>query len=517
MNRPSLCLAALACLLAAAPTVMAGPPNVVFIMADDVGLGDIGYYHRQRTGKAPVAPTPNLDSLAAAGMRFSDAHSSTALCSPTRYCAMSGNLNYRSNAPWGVWGSFRPTPFTDTDATLGRIAQSAGLTTAFIGKWHLGGDFGRADGKGIYRGADRGDKPLGVDVSKMIAGGPPSTGFDYSYTLPCGIQGPLYVAYENGAWSPFAADSRIIHFSAKSAGDPAYVSDKGPGMGDSRWDPSRVGPMIAAKAAAFIENSAAEEKPFFLCYWTPAVHLPHLPPAQFDGRKVRGETPTRHLDMLIDLDQQVGKIVGALRGSDVLDNTLLIFSSDNGGLNDARGQAAGHDSSGGYRGFKNQPYEGGHRVPFFAVWPGKIEPGSRSDEPVAVHDVAATMAAAVGAPLGPQQAQDSYNLLPLLLGQAGFVGRDELLLQGGSQHEVIYRRGDWKLIVQSNRPATQWRPAALFNLAQSPLEAEGENLIDDPEQAARVKSMLQRYRQLRSSGERTAPPTHPETTTGKAG
>lgn len=485
--------------------LQAAQPNVVFVMADDVGLGDIGYYHKQRTGEPAVVPTPHLDALAQAGMRFSDAHSSTALCSPSRYCAMSGNLCHRSYAPWGVWQTFRPSPFKEGDTTLGRLAKRAGLATAFIGKWHLGGDFRDAENKGIFRGNDHGATPEQVDASRLVAGGPQSIGFDTSYTLPCGIQGPTYVAYENGVWSPFADDSELIYFTSDSGGDPAFVSDKGPGVGDSRWDTVSIGSRLGSKATAFIEREAANDKPFFLCYWTPMVHLPHLPPREFDGRQVRGAAPSHHLDMVIDLDQQVGRLVSSLKETGVYNNTLFIFSSDNGGLNEGKGQRAGHDSSGGYRGFKNQPYEGGHRVPFFAVWPGHIEPGTESAEPIAVHDIAATMAAVLGQPLTDEQAKDSLNLLPLLEGDTDFAGRDEFLLQGGSGNQLIYRRGDWKLIIQTNPKLTKWEPLALFNLTETPLESELNNLVNDPQQKTRVDAMMKRYRELRDSGVRTTP------------
>ncbi|MEN1677973.1 MAG: arylsulfatase [Planctomycetota bacterium] len=488
-----------------AASAAADQPNIVFVMADDVGLGDIGLYHRQRTGRDPVAPTPHLDALATAGMRFSDAHSSTALCSPTRYCVMSGNLNYRSYATWGVWGSFRPTPFTEDDATLGRVAKSAGLATAFIGKWHLGGDFRTAAGEGVYRGNDRGDTPLPVDVSQIVAGGPQSVGFDSSYTLPCGIQGPLYVAYEDGRWSPFHEDSRLIHYTKASALDPLFVSDKGPGMGDSHWDPSRVGPMLSSKATSFIRENATAGRPFFLCYWSPMVHVPHAPPEEFDGLRIRGVTPTRHLDMVLDLDQQIGRMVEALKDTGVYENTLFVFSSDNGGLIDRRGARAGHDSSGGYRGFKNDPHEGGHRVPLFATWPGKIEPGAECHEPVVLHDMVATMAGVLGTRLRPEQAKDSLNLLPLLTGEGTLGERPDLLLQGGNQAVVMLRQGDWKLIIETNRKLTEWKPTELFNLAESPLEPPSENLINSPAHRDRIRQMLARYREIRESGQRTAP------------
>ncbi len=482
-------------------------PNVVFIMADDVGLGDVGFYHQARTGDGALAPTPNLDALLRDGMRFSDAHSSTALCSPTRYCAMSGNLNHRSYAPWGVWGSFRATPFKDTDATLGRVAKQAGLATGFVGKWHLGGDFLDAEGAKVYRGQDRGDGVLPVDVRRWVGGGPASVGFDYSFAMPCGIQGPLYTAYENGAWAPFSADSKIIHLNDETAIDPHFVSDKGPGMGDSHWDPRRAGPMLSGKARGFITEQAGAGKPFFLCYWSPMVHIPHDPPDTFDGVKIRGQTPSHHMDMILDLDQQVGRIVRALKDAGVYDNTLIIFSSDNGGLQAGQSLRAGHDSSNGYRGFKNQPYEGGHRVPFLAVWPGKVAPGSESDQPVAVHDVVMTMASALGVGLEDHQAMDAIDLVPILTGVAGYENpREEFLLQGGSGHQLIYRKGDWKLIIDTNNPETQHAVQGLFNLTQHPLEPESANVMNDPAHAARLKQMTERYFEIRTSGARSTPP-----------
>lgn len=138
-------------------------PNIIFIMADDFGLGDIGRQHEERTGHPALAPTPTLDMLANEGLWFSDAHSPTSLCSPSRYAVMTGNYNFRSYAPWGVWGTFRPTAIVAEDATLGLVAQGNGYTTGFIGKWHLGGDFYKTGTTQVFRGKDCGDKPLNVD------------------------------------------------------------------------------------------------------------------------------------------------------------------------------------------------------------------------------------------------------------------------------------------------------------------------------------------------------------------
>ena len=479
-------------------------PNVVLIMADDVGLGDIGVQYRERTGQQPMAPTPNIDALAREGLWFTDAHSPTALCSPSRYAVMSGNYNYRSYAPWGVWGSFRESPFKKGDATLGTVARDAGYATGFIGKWHLGGDFYKKDSGEIYRGEDRGEAELGMDARRWIGGGPRDLGFEYDFTLPTGVQGPFYVAYENGEWFPLEEDSRLIHLNARTAKDPAFVAGKGPGTGDSAWDGTRINVLLARKASEFIRKRAGEP-PFFLCYWSPAVHIPHTPPRVLDGEPVAGTTPTRHLDMNRVLDWEVKQIVEALKQTGAYDDTLIIFTSDNGGLSDPEAGKAGHLSNGGWRAYKNSPYEGGHRVPLITVWPGRIAPGTRADALVNGTDLLATLAAVVGADLKEDQGMDSWSFLSLLHGAGGFKGRSELLLQSGSDKELMYRRGPWKLIIQSDHKLTKFEPSALFNLAENPQEKETGNLLEHPDHQKRAAEMLSRYLEIRNGGGRTVP------------
>lgn len=490
----------------AATSDASGGPNIVVIMADDIGLGDIGSFHQTQSGSPPIAPTPNIDALASEGLWFTDAHSPTALCSPSRYAVMSGNNPFRSYAPWGVWRSFREPPFKQSDATLGTVARKGGCTTGFIGKWHLGGDFRSKQSERIYRGNDRGDSPIGVDARTWVGGGPQSWGFDYDFTLPCGVQGPFYVAFENAQWYPLGDDSQLIHLNDETALDKSFVSDKGFGTGDSNWDPTKINQLLAQKATHFIRDAAGGPG-FFLCYWTPAVHIPHSPPERLDDELIAGQTPSRHLDMIRVLDWEVGQIVEALKESGEYEDTLLIFTSDNGGLDVASSRQAGHDASGGWRGHKNDPYEGGHRVPFIAVWPNVISGPEQCDALVSGTDVVATIAAARDVTLDDGQAVDSWNLLPLLKGDAGFEGREELLLQGGNRHEIIYRQGNWKLIIQSDAALTQWDPMALYDLENNPHELKDANLLEYPEHAGRVKAMLERCRELRGASEPPASPT----------
>ncbi|MEX0320897.1 MAG: arylsulfatase [Puniceicoccaceae bacterium] len=494
-------LLALLCLSLAA----SNKPNIVFIMADDLGLGDISHYWENLESSKALVKTPSMDALAEAGMWFTDAHSPTALCSPTRYCVMSGNYNYRSYAPWGVWGTFRESAIDKGEATLGRVATKAGYSTAFIGKWHLGGDFADKKTGQPYRGNDRGDPNTTVDASKYIDNGPGALGFEYSFNIPCGIQGPIYLAYENDVWYPLATDSEIIYLDEASALEPEIVSDKGPGLGDSNWDTREIGKILSEKAVDFINRESVEE-PFFLYYCSPMVHVPHMPPASFDGLKIADTTPSPHLDMLKDLDQQVNRIVKALKANKVYDNTLIILSSDNGGLGiSSKTNSAGHDSSGEWRGFKNAPHEGGHRVPFIAVWDGVIQPGTISDEPVINMDVLATMAEMMNVEIPKDQAMDSKSLLPLLTSDQPYESRPYIILQAGSKLQTIYRQDGWKLIMQSDSNCTKFEPIELYNLDSNPYEEASRNLVDHPEQRARVKNMHNRYLHIRNSGMRTVP------------
>lgn len=492
-------------LIAAQPQA-AEKPNMVVIMADDVGLGDVGHHVRTFMQKEPLYETPAIDSLARDGMWFTDGHSATALCSPTRYCVMSGNSNYRSRAPWGVWNTFAETPFRPGEATLGSVVRDAGYSTGFVGKWHLGGDFMSVDGKSVFRGKDDYAGPGQVDMTRMIGGGPLDCGFDYSFMLPCGVQGPVYVAYENQKWFPLGDDSALVLLNKENAKNPKDITDKGPGPGDTNWDTREIGSLISAKAVDFINDRAGKE-PFFLYYCSPMAHVPHCPPDEFDGRRVAGITPSRHLDCVVDLDCQVARILRALKDKGVYENTLIVFMTDNGGLVnlDPETTRAGHNSAGGWAGGKNSPLEGGHRVPFVAVWPGQIPAGSVSGELVVNTDLVATMAALAGTRIPENQAMDSRNLMPLLTGTSGYKPRESMLLQAGSKNELMYRKGPWKLIIQSDHNLTKFEPKALFNLEKSPGELPKDNQIGNPECKPLIDQLLNEYLEIRRSGQRTAP------------
>lgn len=477
-------------------------PNVVFIMADDIGQGDVGFYHRERTGKEEVIPTPNLDALINSGIRFDDAHTVSALCSPTRYSVMTGNYTFRCYRPWGVWSATSKSGVGEGQLTVGNIMQDAGYKTAFFGKWHLGGDWYIKGTDEIYRGVGTGDST--TDFTQIVGGSPNHLGFDYSFMCPSGIQNNPFAFYENAKWMPLGDDSKFIVNPALHGG---FYERKHPRFADSNWKTSAVGRLLTEKAQAFIESQANShsENPFFMYYCSQAVHVPHDPPTNFFADSVEGTTVSAHGDMIKELDLQVGAIVNALKKNGFYENTLIIFSSDNGGLNIQDTEKHGHDSSNGYRGSKTWIYEGGHRVPFIASWPEKIKPNQVSNEPIMVHDLAATLYAITNQDAPSDQAMDSFNLLPLLFQEENARGREVMYLQGsGHRGRVAIRQGDWKLIIQSDRnDASKRIPIELYNLGDNLYEKEEQNMINQPDQQERVEDLLQLYNQIRDSKQRT--------------
>ena len=482
-----------------------GKPNIVVILADDFGLGDVGRHHLERTGNAPLAATPAIDALWNEGIWFTDAHSPAALCAPSRYSVMTGNYNFRSYKPGGVWGTFDLNAISETDTTLGTIAQAGGYTTGFVGKWHLGGDFYKTGTTTIQRAVDDGSTPATTDMTTWIGRGPQNLGFDYDFTAACGVQGPTYVIHENGNWYQWDTDSQLIYYD-----NEAFTASKGPGIGDSNWDSTDLNMLLADKAAAFIANNANAEAPFFLYYCSPAVHKPHTPPATIDGIPIANSTHSSHLDMNRVLDLEVTRMVDALKAAGIYDNTLIIFTSDNGGLYDSVAEAQGHRSNGGFRGNKNSPYEGGQRVPFIATWPSVIQANTSVDAMINGSDILATLAEVVGASFTSDQAKDSHSLFPIFLGDTQHEPRTEMVQQEGSNSKLMFREGPWKLIIQSsvihnNLVQADTSAIALFNLDDNPQEVESSNLINDATYAGRVTSMFNRYWEIRNSSARSAP------------
>lgn len=489
-------------------------PNIVFILADDIGYGDIGVYGGR-------VPTPNIDSLAENGMLFTDAHSPAALCAPSRFSLLTGSYPYRNGRPGGSWDINYSSGF-DTGAghlvegrhiTVGEILQRAGYRTGFIGKMHLGGDVYDAAGR-LIRDKHRLNE---MDFSRGARNGINRHGFDYSFGLQSGIQHQPFAFFENGRYWPIDPDAAADNSSTTLYTDGRYqVGSNGiseiveaahvPARADKDYDSSQVGPMLTRKAIRFIERHLRKNeregrsRPFALYFASQAIHVPHTPPTFFYTDPAVMETPVGGTtggatsDMIRELDLQVGALLDTLREAGLLDNTLIFFTSDNGALwPDATEYGdPQHDNNGPWRDYKASIYEGGHRVPLIARWGdgtprgSRIAPGSVVDYTVVNHDWVATMYELTRQPMAPDQAMDSASLLPLLLDKSDAPVHELILYQAGYALFGGIRQGDYVLTVNELNEAV-----GLYDLASDP--AQAVNLVDAPEHQARVDALRAKF------------------------
>lgn len=481
-------------------------PNVIMILADDIGYGDLGIYG----GKIP---TPNIDRLAQSGMRFTDAHSPAALCAPTRFSMLTGSYPYRSYSAGGAWNTSSPSIFGDPmgqtkagrQITVAQIMQKSGYRTAFFGKSHLGGDI--RDWKG---GLIRKQKDISkMDFSKGVHNSINEYGFDYSYSLPSGIQHEPFAFFENGVFTPFDPDkpadnrsSRMWYSGRYTMGDNGTSEivehKKSPGIGDVDYDSSQVGIMLTDKAVDFIDHhldrnkADGRDRPFLLYYASQAIHVPHTPPKDFDGdsgemnQQVTGMTGGATGDFIYELDLQVGKLLKKIDDAGLTENTIVFFTSDNGALwpRTCDYGDVNHDSNGPLRDYKASIYEGGHRVPFIVKWPGRVKPGTVCDELIVAHDWVASMYELTGQEMAEDQAMDSASLLPLVTGS----GKSDaplhpfVIYQAGHAMDGAIRQGHWVLMVDRDNIATE-----LYDLGRD--LSQETNLINRPERKGLVKRL----------------------------
>ena len=473
------CLATLLLLAAftrAEPSETKSPPNVIVILSDDVGWGDLGCYGSTRI------KTPNLDALAREGLRFTDAHASAAVCTPARYSMLTGQYSWRMDAAGlnrGVANGDSPLLIPVSATTLPKIMKSAGYRTGMVGKWHLG--FGNS-------------KP---DYNKDLTPGPMEVGFDEFFGFP---------ATNDRIPTVFVRDHRVVGLDPADPIDYTYKKPSDPNSplksfasGGSRigwisggkaaqWQDTKLTDNFTSEAVAFVERN--QEKPFFLYYAPHNVHAPTIPGPRF----LDSSGLSKRADTLVELDWSVGELMKTLERLNLTGNTLVIFSSDNGAY---VVDESGHRPNGPWRGEKSQLWEGGHREPFIARWPGHITPGV-SDALVSLIDLPATAAALVGAGLSADAAPDSFDLLPTLLGKTGAHPRDHLILMSG-KGDLAIRQGKWKYIPdlavangwKSSPPKGDTAPAkaGLFDLEKNP--GETHNLLaQEPEISKRLIELL---------------------------
>lgn len=397
-------------------------PNVVLIFADDLGYGDLSCYG------ATKLQTPNIDRLAEEGRKFTDAHSASAVCTPSRYALLTGEYPHRRGLSRPVF--LRTGLVIDTDRqTIATVMKDAGYATACIGKWHLG--FGEKT----------------PDWNGALKPGPLELGFDYYYGVPVVNSHPPFVWVENHHVVGLVPEDPFVY--GKRAKTREFFEKMkleeigGADAAHALYDDEAVGIELVKKATGWIRNQ--KEDPFFLYLATTQIHHPFTPAPRFQGTSECGP----YGDFVHELDWMVGEVRKTLEEEGVADNTLILFTSDNGGMFNVGGQDAwddGHRLNGDLLGFKFGAWEGGHRVPFLAWWPGKIEAGSESDQLISNVDLIATFAELTGTELRAGQARDSVNILPALTGTPEKPLRDHLVLAASKSTHLSLRKGKWMYI-----------------------------------------------------------------------
>lgn len=457
MNRMRLSLLLFSIIL---PTLAEDRPNIVVILADDLGYGDV-----QHLNQKSVIPTPNLNRLAEEGMTFTDAHSPSAVCTPTRYGLLTGRYCWRTKLKRGVLNGYGRSLIQPDRRTLAHVLQSAGYKTGIVGKWHLGLDF-------ILTGNNN----ESIDYSKPVSRGPKSYGFDFSYIIPASLDFPPYVYIKNHQITQFpSATQEAWRF-------PAFVR-KGPRSPVFRMADALD--HLIQEAVTFIHDKSEKKSPFFLYLPLTGPHKPVLPHPRFLGKTEAG----LYGDFVHQVDWSVGQINQAIQKAGIKDKTLVIFTSDNGSfmyrendpskpdhLDTSSVQAfhsETHTANHVYRGTKADIWEAGHRVPFFVRWPGRIRPESRSKTPICHTDILATCAAAAGVKTESGVGPDSFSLMPELIAPSGFVSDHPPIINHSAGGMFAIREGQWKLVLGNGSGGRQQpkgkpfgKPFQLFDLSR---------------------------------------------------
>lgn len=480
---PFLLAATTALLVAVAPA--ADKPNILLVLADDQGYGDVSAYNPESK-----IPTPNIDRLAAGGMRFTDGHSASGVCTPTRYSLLTGRYHWRTHLQKGVLGGFSLPLIAPGRLTVAGLLRGQGYHTACIGKWHLGMKWPLKDGAAADDGGDF-SKPFQdvslVDYTHPIHGGPVDVGFDHFYGISASLDMFPYVWIRDRLPTEIATETKAFHR---------------PGPAGKLFEAIDVQPGITERVLAYLGERAADAKagkPFFAYVPLASPHTPIVPTPEFQGKS----GINAYADFILQIDRDMGVILDALERHDLAENTIVIFTADNGcspQANFPELHAAGHHPSHIYRGHKADLYEGGHRVPFLVRWPAKVAAGSVSDQLVGQFDFLATFADLLGAPLPPGAGEDSVSFLPALLGKKDGPVRTSLISQSVNGSFAI-RDGHWKLCLcpgsggwsppRPGRDDVSGLPAfQLYDLASDP--GETANLLGEhPDQVAKMKALME--------------------------
>ncbi len=402
-------------------------PNIVFILADDLGYGDVSCFNENSKIK-----TPFIDELAKQGVMFTDAHTSSAVCTPTRYGILTGRYNWRSTLKSGVLSGYSKALIEPDRLTIAGFLKENGYKTGYIGKWHLGWDWAIIEEDSLNRN-NLSAVPK-VDFSKPVKNGPASCGFDYSFGFCGSLDMVPYVWVENGTPTMVPTKTTV------DRGNQTWWRE-GPTSDDFVHD--QVLPTITTKAVNFINENANGEKPFFVYVPFSAPHTPILPTDEFKGKSGLDNI---YGDFVVMVDAMVGKVMEALEKNGIAENTLLVFTSDNGCSPQADYEqlaTKGHNPSYVFRGHKADIFEGGHRVPYVVRWPQKVKPG-QSEQLLCTTDLFATVADIIGKDFPDNVAEDSYSILPALGIESNAVRR-ESIVHHSINGSFAYRKGDYKV------------------------------------------------------------------------
>lgn len=478
-------------------------PNIVVILVDDMGYGDSQCYE-----PGSKIPTPNIDKLASEGIRFTDAHSPSSVCTPTRYSILTGRYAWRTYLKSGVLGPYSKPLIEKDRLTIPKMLKEKGYSTALVGKWHLGMQWATKNNEELPALWDRKFDISVIDHSKRITEGPLTAGFDYYF----GVDVPNFAPY-------------IFIENDKVQGNPSIPKPNNmygtPGMMLPGWKLEDILPTLTNKAVAYIDNHATNnsEKPFFLQLTTTSPHTPIVPAKDFIGKSEAGP----YGDLVHQTDYTIGEILKALKRNNLDKNTIVIFTSDNGSPARAGDPHVhgpdfqipgsvitkyGHNPNAPLRGMKTDIHEGGHRVPFIVKWPGKFPANKVSNETICAIDIMATLASVVNYELPQNTAGDSYNLLPLWKGKKVGIGAQKEAIREATIHHSVngsfaIRQGKWKMIpqkgnggwthAQSVKKEADGPDGQLFNMESDPTESN--NLWEKhPEVVEELQTLLENYK-----------------------
>lgn len=485
------------------------PPNILLILADDLGYGDLACYNPD----AKVA-TPRMDRMAAEGMRFTDAHSPATVCTPTRYSILTGRMAFRTGRHVVFSGAGGPNLIEKDRLTLPGMLKQQGYRTAMFGKWHIGLSFLDTDGKPILNSEPAGVKR--IDYTRAIPDAPVHRGFDEFFGTACCPTTDFLYAFIEGDRIPVPPQGMVDRSRYPRN---AYTQDFRDGVIAPDFDVEEIDMIFLRKSLAFLEKHArtARDQPFFLFHSTQAVHLPSIPAKAYQGKSKAGP----HGDFIAQMDGITGTLLDKLGELGLADNTLVILTSDNGPEVTTvvrMRKDYQHDGARPWRGVKRDQWEGGHRVPLLVKWPGKVKPGAVSAQTVSLTDLMATCAAITKAPLPDDAAEDSFDLLPVLLGKDKDGPVRPYTLQQTWAAKYAIRIGPWKYIDHQGSGGNdyhRWEGLAAYILPDTAPDAPGQlyHLETDPGETTnlyfqhpeRVKHMKSLLDQSIASG-RSAPP-----------